>query len=122
MIRAISIVLLAVMGVISHQLPLVWLSYKTINARYATFYCVNPGTTCHGSCTVKRSFTQLRSPDRSGQLPRFVLEQVQELSSFLVLSDAINWYAPMRVEALPQASAVLASVPAVDPPSPPPRA
>ncbi len=122
MIRAISILLLTTMGVISHQLPLVWLSYKTVNARYATFYCVNPGTDCHGSCTIKRSYSQLRTPERSGQLPRFVMENIQELSSFLIETDEVGWFASVHVSAFPQATLCRISDRSADPPAPPPRA
>ena len=79
--RLVSISLLLVMGLIANQLPILWTSYQTYNQRYATFYCVNPGTSCNGSCTMQREFLERTMPeDASGKIPPRVLTSTNELS------------------------------------------
>ena len=83
MIRGTAIMLLLAMGMIANQLPMVWLSYKTVSSRYATFYCVNPDTDCNGSCSMKRTFIETQTSDEEGQIPQSVVNTVQELSPYL---------------------------------------
>ncbi len=86
--RLLAITLLMTMGLIANQLPILWTSYQTYNQRYATFYCVNPGTSCQGSCTMKREFLERSAPAaEAGGIPSTVMMDARDLSPATLLSD-----------------------------------
>jgi len=85
--RLLAITLLMTMGLITNQLPILWMSYQTYNQRYATFYCVNPGTPCQGSCTMKREFLERSAPAaEAGGIPSSVMMDARDLSPATLLS------------------------------------
>ena len=122
MLRSTAIVILASMGLIVNQLPAIWLSYKTINSRYATMFCVNPDTDCNGTCAAKRSFIESRmtSEEPSGRIPSSVVVDVDELSPYTVeqLSPLIT-ASIQFVQLSHQHTSTLAH--SYPPPQPPPR-
>jgi hypothetical protein len=85
MVRSVAIAILCTMGLAANHLPLLWMSYLSYNARYATFYCINPRTDCHGSCTMGRSYVDAQRSlgEQNTHMPSTVVESVSELSNFL---------------------------------------
>ena len=78
MLRASAIVLLIAMGLITNQLPLLWLSYSTAQAEYAIENCESPDTSCQGSCTMDRDFSE------GGQDPVTVIKTETNLFPYVV--------------------------------------
>ena len=85
MLRASAIALLIAMGLITNQLPLLWLSYSTAQAEYAIENCESPDTSCHGSCTMDRDFVESTEPaSEGGQDPVTVIETETNLFPYVV--------------------------------------
>ena len=123
MARGISISLLMVMGLIANQLPILWMSYQTYNQRYATFYCVNPGTSCHGSCTMQREFLERSTAaDQTGTIPMSVLSEARDLSPATLLTPAVTPTTDEYGRSPSHYDADAVIVRSQRPPTPPPRA
>lgn len=85
MLRTSAIALLVAMGLITNQLPLLWLSYSTTQSNYAIENCESPKTSCHGSCTMERDFVETaKTADDGGQSPVTVIESENNLLPYVV--------------------------------------
>lgn len=79
-----TIVLLC-LGVAANQLPLMWVGYSTWDLAYAKQHCINPNTSCNGSCQLKKVFAEIKSQAEDDRhIPISVLINVQELGTMFI--------------------------------------
>ena len=119
--RSIAIIVLCSLGLATYQLPILWTAYQTVHADFALRHCVNKGTSCHGSCTMKRAYVRSdKSQQRS--IPTAVANELRDLSPYDVQRPASNVRRPSKQLLLESVPTTFASTWTIPPPFAPPRA
>lgn len=119
--RSIAIIILCSLGLATHQLPILWTVYQTVHADYAIRHCVNKGTSCHGSCTMKRAFVRSnKSQQRS--IPTAVANEIRDLSPYDVQRPTSFVHRPEKILLFEGVLRTFASTWMMPPPFAPPRA
>ncbi|RPI69705.1 MAG: hypothetical protein EHM43_00865 [Ignavibacteriae bacterium] len=119
--RTVAIIMLCALGLATHQLPILWTAYQTVNADYALRHCVNKGTSCHGSCTMKRAYVASDSTSQRRSLPTAVSNELRDLSPYVVCLMSSVVLRPSSIEQLSCALPSFDATWCLPPPFSPPR-
>lgn len=119
--RTVAIIMLCALGLATHQLPILWTAYQTVNADYALRHCVNKGTSCHGSCTMKRAYVASDSPSQRRSLPTAVSNELRELSPYTISNETSDVCRQTSVELLSGRLPSFVATSCPPPPYSPPR-